>query len=82
MEVRRMAALALGDVRSPIAALPLTHALSDRSPEVKAAAARALGRINGVGAAPALKDAMRREPDPAFQAQAARALMKLRAAAE
>jgi HEAT repeat protein len=53
--IRKWAAIALGEARDPKAVEPLITALSDPVPDVRAAAATALGQIGDLTALPALK---------------------------
>ncbi len=77
--VRAQAALVLAAVKSPQAVPLLCEALSDASPLVRAAVARALGSVGGALALGCLRQ--HREADPSARAEVSAALASLEAKA-
>jgi HEAT repeat protein len=77
-EHREHAIKALGLLSNNVRALDLaTGALSDPTPEVRAAAAESLGRMHGKAAAPRLKEILKTEKDVGVIIAGARALVTL-----
>lgn len=75
--IRRQAAIELGKLADPEAMTPLIQfLLRDRSAEVRAACAQALGELGEAGAKPALRAAQKDE-SPRVQKQATAALKRL-----
>jgi hypothetical protein len=78
--LRVSAALALGRTHNRAAIAPLTNALDDTSPAVRAAAAAALGAIGQREAADAVRSHLASEPSPIVRAQLESTLVKLEVA--
>jgi hypothetical protein len=77
--LRVTAALALGRTHSRAAIEPLTNALEDTSPAVRAAAAAALAVLGQRDASTAIRSHLASEPSPVVRAQLESALVKLEA---
>jgi hypothetical protein len=75
--IRRLAAAALGRLRSEEVGEALASALADRDHGVRRAAARALGRFGGEQAIEALREVLMKERAPAVRQMAAYALSRM-----
>ena len=74
--LRRNVALALGNIRDPMAVPPLVQVLSYSEPEVRSYAAWALGRIGGKKAKEALARSLKSEVDSKVQKEIKAALQE------
>jgi epoxyqueuosine reductase len=77
-QLRRNAAVALGNSGWEGSVDALASALADEDAQLRAHSAWALGQIGGPGARAALREAVRRESDPAAEEEIGRALDELR----
>lgn len=80
--LRVSAALAIGQMAQRASVGPLTKALGDEHPAVRAAASAALGKIGDGSAIPALEAAMGRESVPTVKNQHVATLARLRSSAQ